>query len=267
MTDDSQSRLSTFQRILRKVVKRFIYSQLYLREALFILLGWSRPFVKFKVEATPPSLYLNFALTPEWAERLERELDLPHPLAKVRCIQGEEPFYALTLNAYRVSGLANGIRAEWSVYVEEPDTGTTRYLIVEACADSGSMDPMVVISRACPITHEVTEKGIETAITAADGGRFTSLCRTPDEGPPVTIAPEWIEANDRIYWRNGICDRTFYDAGLANPRARLLDLDQIEIRDETRWGRMVDPVPRHAILFEDAIEFAMSPWWNMDEIG
>ncbi len=267
MIDDTRTRLSTFQRVLRRVVKRFVDSQLYLREAIYIVLGWSRPFVKFKVEASPPSLYFNFALTPEWAERLERELDLPHPLAKVRCIEGEEPFHALTLNAYRVSGLANGIRAEWSVYVREPETGLTRYLIVEACADRGSMDPMVIISRACAITHERTDEGLATDITAADGGRFQSLCRTPDAGPAVTVAAEWIEANDRIYWRNGVCDRTFYDGGLANPRARLLDVGQIEIQDETRWGRMVDPVPRHAILFEEAIEFAMSPWWNVDEIG
>jgi hypothetical protein len=28
---------------------------------------------------------------------------------------------------------------------------------------------------------------------------------------------------------------------------------------------MVEPTPRHVLVFQEAIEFAMSPWWNVDE--
>jgi hypothetical protein len=257
--------LSPFQRTVRRVVKRFVYSQLYLREALFIVLGRAKPLVRFKVEATPPSIYFNFELKPEWVERLEDELGLPHPLAEVRCLEGEEPFYCITLNVYRVSGLANGMRAEWSLYIREPSSGKPRYVIVEARADAGSMDPMVIISRAGEVRHEGTEEAISSEVVCEDGGRFRSVCRKPDAGRPVRAAPEWIEANDYIYWLNGICDRTFYDAGLANARVVQLDPASVEIHDGTRWGDMVEPTPRHVLVFQEAIEFAMSPWWNVDE--
>ncbi len=259
--------LTPLQRRLRQLVKRFIYSQLYLREAVYIILGWSRPFVRFKVEATPPSIYFNFALTPEAVERLEAELALPHPLAPIRCLEGEEPFHCLTLNVYRVSGLVNGIRAEWSLYIQEPSTGKTRYLVVEARADSGSMDPVAIVTRAGEASHELSDSGLTSEIVAADGARFVSRCHKPEGGQPARVAPEWVEANDRIYWLNGICDRTFYDAGLAQPRARQLELAQVEIDDRTRFRGWVEPTPRHVIVFEDAIEFAMSPWWNVDELG
>ena len=36
----------------------------------------------------------------------------------------DEPEYLLTLNVYRVSGITNGLRAEWSTYIADPD-GTT----------------------------------------------------------------------------------------------------------------------------------------------
>jgi len=26
------------------------------------------------------------------------------------------------------------------------------------------------------------------------------------------------------------------------------------------------PDPKHVILYENAIEFAMSPWWNLDDL-
>ena len=85
-------------------------------------------------------------------------------------------------------------------------------------------------------------------------------------GVPVRAAAEWIEANDYIYWLNGICDRTFYDSGLANARTRQIPSSEVTISDDTRWGRFVEATPRHVIVFEDAIEFAMSPWWNLDDL-
>jgi hypothetical protein len=260
-------KLTGFQRGLRRFVKRFVYSQLYLREALFIVLGRARPFVQFKVEADPPSLYFNFALTPEAIASLEKKLDLPHPLAPIRCLEGEEPFHCLTLNVYRVSGLANGIRAEWSLYIREPSTGKTRYLIAEAAADSGSMDPISIVTRAGEATYVRTDDRLTLAVRSADGNTFRAECRIPDGAERVRADPEWVEANDLIYWLNGICDRTFYDAGLANAPSVQLDLSDVEIHDATGWRQLVDPEPRHVIVFEEAIEFAMSPWWNIDELG
>ena len=259
--------LTRVQRGLRRFVKRFIYSQLYVREALYIVLGMSRPFIRFRVEATPPSLYLNFALTPEAVERLPEALDLPHPLAPIRCSEGEPPFHGLTLNLYRVSGLVDGLRAEWSLYIREPGSGKPRYLVVDARSSSASMDPVAIVTRAGEVSLALTSAGLASEVVCEDGTRFRSLCRDLTGGEPFRAAAEWVEANDYIYWRNGICDRTLYDGALANASTRSLDVTRVEIDDETRWRRWVDPVPRHVIVFDDALEFAVSPWWNVDEIA
>lgn len=257
--------LTRRERRLRSGIKRFIYSQLYLRESLLILFGRAKPFVRFTVEATPPSLYLNFEIDPERVASLEQELSLPRPLTPIRCIEGEEPFYCLTLNVYRVSGLVNGKRAEWSLYVRD-QSGKPRYLVLEAAADAGSMDPIHIVTRAGQLRYEREGEQLSAEIVSEDGTRFAARCRLPADAPSVQASPEWVGANDYIYWRNGVCDRTFYDAGLAHARMRRIDPAQVSIEDATRWGRIARAAPRHVIAFEDPIEFAMSPWWNIDEV-
>ncbi len=258
--------LTPFQRGLRKLVKRFLYSQLYLRESILILFGRAKPFVPFRVEADPPSVYFNFAIRPEHVASLERELGLPYPLAPIRCLAGDEPFHCLTLNVYRVSGLVNGRRAEWSLYVRDPG-GTPRYVVVEAASDAASMDPVHIVTRAGQVAHEEADGWLTSDVLSADGTRFVARYPNGAGGARVRAAPEWVEANDFIYWRNGMCDRTFYDAGLANARMHLVDPSQASIEDGTRWGCLVEPTPRHVVVFQDAIDFSISPWWNVDERG
>jgi hypothetical protein len=83
----------------------------------------------------------------------------------------------------------------------------------------------------------------------------------------VRAAPEWIAANDYIYWRNGICDRTFYDSGLVGAHTTVVRSTNLKIRDSTRWGEIVLPEPKHVVVFHNPIEFAISPWWNLDDLS
>lgn len=260
------SRLSPRQRKGRSALKRFLYSQLAQRDVFRIAFGGAKPLVQFKVEAEPPSVYWNFEIPADRVAALEREIQPPFPLAPISCREGEPAFHCLTLNMYRVSGLANGIRAEWSLYVRDPG-GTPRYMVVEAQADSGSIDPVNLLTRPTDCTHVHSGDLLESSVLDESGGRFTSKLHSPDEGERFVSTHEWVEANDYIYWLNGICDRTFYDSGLANSRTHSIDPARFEVKDETAWARWVDPVPRHVIVYEHAIEFAMSPWWNVRDRG
>ncbi len=253
------------QRRVRVALKRFLYSQLYQRDSFRLIFGRAKPLLHFKVEATPPSVYFNFEITPERAKSLQQELALPFPLAPIRCLDGEDPFHCLTLNIYRVSGLATGIRAEWSVYIEDPE-GKPRYLVVEAQSDNPSLDSVNLFTRGGDVNHCRNGESLDSVVQATDGGRFASSCRDPGNGAMVRAAPEWIEANDYIYWLNGICDRTFYDSGLANAKTRLVEPSNVQIQDSTRWSSLVFPEPKHVVIFENAIEFAISPWWNLDDL-
>jgi hypothetical protein len=259
-------RLTRGGRFVRRSIKRFLYSQLALRESLMILLRRSAPLVLFNVEADPPSIYLNFRVRPEQAGALSEALDLPDglALAPIRVLAGEEPFHAITLNAYRVSGLVNGVRAEWSSYVRDAE-GIPRYLVVEAQSDVGSMDPVNIVTRAGDMDHVLEGDVLRTRIVSAEQGEFTLEARlpAPAEREALRAAPEWIEANDFIYWRNGVCDRTFYDAALASAPLWRVPGDGLRIQDGTFWSRFVDPEPVHALLLSRRVQFAMSPWWNV----
>jgi len=260
------SELSERQRRGRSLLKRFLYSQLAQRDAFGIARGRTKPLVHFIVEADPPSVYYNFEIPAERAAELERELALPHPITPIACLEGETPFHCLTLNMYRVSGLANGIRAEWSVYVRDAG-GTPRYLVVEAQADSGSIDPVRLLTRGTECTHTCSEALLESRVRDESGGHFSARLTSPLQGQRAVSTREWVEANDYIYWRNGVCDRTFYDSGLANSRTHLIDPARVETSDDTAWARWVNPEPRHVLVYEHAIEFAMSPWWNIRDRG
>lgn len=259
-------RLTPRQRRGRSALKRFLYSQLAGRDALLIALGRQKPLVQFKVEAEPPSVYWNFEIKPDRLADLARDLDCPMPLTKLRCLEGEAPFYCMTLNMYRVSGLAVGIRAEWSVFVEDAG-GTTRYMVIEAAADSFAVDPINLATKGGEAGHVDDGKRLTSWAVDETGGRFESVIESPHEGEPARGDAEWAEANDYIYWLNGICDRTFYDSGMANAKIHLIPPDRCKLDDRSQWAQYLEPVPRHVVVYENAIEFAMSPWWNIRDRG
>lgn len=258
--------LGRLGRFARKAIKRFIYSQLAFREGLFILFGKSKPLVLFNVEADPPSIYINFRVLPERVGALQAHLELPDglELTPIRCLEGEAPFHAITLNAYRVSGLANGMRAEWSVYVRDAQ-GVPRYLVVEAQSDSGSMDPVHIVTRAGSMEHALDGDRLRTRVETENGGHFVAEARLPGEAErePVLPAREWIAANDYIYWRNGICDRTFYDGALAGRALWRVPLEGLRIEDRSGWHEFVEPEPAHAVLLPERMQLSISPWWNI----
>lgn len=251
------------------MLKRFLYSQLALRQAAMILLGKEQPLVPFTVEADPPSVYLVFRLRSEVVDGLGAALGIPDHLRPmpIRCLDGDEPAHLLTLNIYRVSGLANGLRAEWSIYVDDGG-GRPRYLIIDARSSQVSMDPVDIITRATPVIHERRGATVHSRVGADPEAFDCSLDVSPgDETPLVVASPEWATANDYIYWINGVCDRTFYDAGMVAPRVRRVPQSAVTLEDNTRWAALIEPEPVHVLVFEDAIELVISPWENIDRLG
>lgn len=248
----------------RRLLKRMLYSQLALRDAFLILIGKQRPNLAFKVLADPCSIYVNFPvrreLEQEFAEYINLGDDLA--LAPMRCLAGEEPTLLLTLNIYEVSGLVHGPRAEWSTYVTDRD-GVPRYMVLEARAAAGSMDPVNLFTRPDRVEHQRTGDMLESNVGSEDGQLFNCTLRLDETHPEVEVATEWITANDYIYWRNGVCDRTWYDASVFNGKVRSVPGSDVTIRDETHWARFIEPQPRNVFRYDDALEFMISPWFNV----
>ena len=257
-------KLSRLGRLGRSVLKRFMYSQMMVYSGLRIAIGKDQPLVQFKVEVDPPSVYWVYRIKASEIDRLVQTLRIPPNLSltPVRCLDTDEPSYYLALNAYRVSGLVNGVRAEWSVFVRD-STNTPRYMIVDARSSNASMDPVNIITKASTVVHKRQGNAIQTQVGEGEAA-FTSTITLPEEMPAVHSSAEWVSANDYIYWGNGVCDRTFYNAGLANTKVSLLSSKNALINDGTFWAQFVEPEPVHILILNNAIEFVVSPWENVE---
>ncbi len=251
-------------RTARRLLKRFMYAQLSLRDAFLILVGKEKPSLSFKVLADPCSIYINFAVKKGMEREFASYINLPEGLSPVpvRCLPDEEPQLLLTLNIYEVSGIVHGPRAEWSTYIADSE-GTPRYMVLEARAAAGSMDPVNLFTRPDRVEHEVAGGCVVSTVASQEGRLFHSSIRLDDAHPTTLPDAQWITANDYIYWRNGVCDRTYYDASLFNARVRMVPPRDVTIHDETHWAKFVEAQPRHVLRYEGALEFMISPWFNV----
>jgi hypothetical protein len=247
----------------RRWLKRALYSQMSLGDVFRILFGKTEPKISFTVKAEPASVYWNFRIKSDMQAAFIGFINLPpgFEVCPIHCIDGEEPDLLLTLNVYEVGGIAVGIRAEWSTYIRD-DRGKACYMVLEAQSSEYSMDSIDIITRKSRVEH-VTGEQTTTVVENLQGGSFESHFAPPNEKPYVTIHPEWIGANDFIYWRSGICDRTFYDTGLASPTAFLIDPSTAKIDNGTHWAVFLEPEPKHIIQYEGAIDFVIMPWVNI----
>ena len=248
----------------RRLLKRVLYSQLALRDAFLILIGRHRPSLSFTVLADPCSIYINFPVRQAMVREFTDYINLADELAlaPIPCLADEEPALYLTLNIYEVSGPVPGPRAEWSTYIVD-NGGVPRYMVLEARAAAGSMDPVNLFTRPDRVEHQVTGGRLVSTVASEGGALFSSEVRLDEAHPIVEPAREWIEANDYIYWRNGVCDRTWYDASVFNARVRSVPPVDVTIRDATPWARFVEPQPRHVLRYDGALEFMISPWFNI----
>lgn len=235
-----------------------------MRTGLMVALGKEEPLVRFTVEADPPSIYVVYEVTDPTALASHLKLPAGMELAPIRCLEADEPAYLLTLNVYRVSGITNGMRAEWSTYIAD-DAGVPRYLIVDARASGTSMDPVEVITRKSRV--EYTRSGDTLVIALGDNNTAYEAKVTLDAtATPARSHPDWISANDYIYWRNGVCDRTFYDAGMANAAQVAIDPATFAVTDKTQWARFTAPTPWRVLVVDTAMELVVSPWNNIDTL-
>ena len=249
----------------RRLLKRLMYSQFSVLEFFTILAGKTQPRVPFTVKAQPSSVYFNFEILPSKLKAFENYVNLPEgfSLCPMRCLATERKGrYLLTLNTYEVTGISEGLRAEWSSYVLD-EHGTPRYMVLEAESARFSMDPVDIVTRRSRVEHAADEDLIDTLVGSQDGKLFQASVRVSDADNDVQLHREWIEANDYIYWRNGICDRVFYDSGLANPHARIVPSAQAEISNNTHWAPFIKKMPVHIVQIANAIEFVIEPWSNV----
>jgi hypothetical protein len=253
-----------------RFAKHYMYGTLTGRAAENVLKGTEQPLLKFTVLDDPQSMFVNYEIKPDRLDDLIRFLKLPHGfnLVPMAILEGEPARYYITLNIYAVDalqGLLSGLRAEWSVYVSK-DGGRASYMIVDAKHNKFSLDAVNWFSPGTKLEHVRKADALSSHVASDNGTYFQS--RVSDAGLRTAgkVYPEvaWISANDRIYWRNGVADRAYYDGEFVDVPILNIDLSAFTFTDTTVWRQFVEPAPVSVLAYETGFDLVVSPWYNVD---
>lgn len=253
-----------FSRLFLRIIHRYMFFGMHLQNAILTLFGKVENNIPFTVVADPASVYLNFRIKPDQLESFTRYISLPAgiELSPIQCLEGEDADYLLTANIYEVTGLTKGMRCEWSTYIKDAD-GIPRYMVLEARASKRSMDPIDFITPKSRVEHEMTDTTITSVVESNEGKLFRATIQRNPDAPTVRVHGQWIEANDYIYWRNGVIDKTYYGAGFAKGLMKSYTSSDLEIDDQTHWAAFIEASPKHIFQCEEALTFSVVMWANV----
>ncbi|MEH6589032.1 MAG: hypothetical protein V7746_02185 [Halioglobus sp.] len=236
--------------------------------------GDNVPWLNFNVGVSPNSIFINFEFTDQEQVAVFEENELPtgFELAPIQILDSDEPRYFLVLNIYQSSGgLVNGARAEWSVFVKDPVTGHPRFLVIQAAAETIAADSVNLFTLPEPVAHELEPDAIRSYVglkneqTGEETLYFSSRIEWPQQPEQRAVfSRDFVAANDFIFWGNAVADRGLYNSSVHNREAVVIASQDTELMDNSRWAGYINSTPVHTVVYRNALEIVISPWWNLD---
>lgn len=250
--------------------KAAVFSALGVERAEGITARTAEPMENFFVEEAPPSIFLNFKLDPSKIDALVAALPMPAglELARLRTLRGGGKHYYLSLNIYEVQGLQgllSGFRAEWSVYVTKEGDPAPRYMVVEAQSSTFSVDPVNGPTQAANLFEYGVEDGVIRVDVQAPGTSFQATIPLPEKLRRRATTLDWAEANNLIYWRNGVADKIYYNGRVYDSKMIKVPNRDVTISDGSFWARYILRLDQ-ALVFENPLDFIASPWNNLNQL-
>ena len=86
---------------------------------------------------------------------------------------------------------------------------------------------------------------------------FSSSFPKPDPAT-ATVARftrEMAIGNDYIYWAHGVFDRVLYNATTFNYDAHFVDLNQVQITDNSHWKQYLTDDPTYVVYYLNTLEY------------
>lgn len=260
--------LTDIQTALRRLVKNSLYHSVGLKDAIMTLLGKQTPFISFTVDNEPPSIFVNYEINPEAMDSFRSKIGLQThvELMKVKVTDTDVPKFLLTLNAYHVGGIAEGLRFEWSTYIDRGD-GKPSYYMVQTETSTPSMDPERIFSQpAKHASYDLNNSTWQISLETNTGNYQLSYQSeaSSEESARMTPDRDWLGANDYVFWKNLICDRVFMDSTVyAEPlRSITVNITPPEVPLEILQFVSSEPVSTYAL--NKPANFVVQPWVNLD---
>ena len=247
----------------------------------FLALQPNGPDICADVPVTPPQepvvnlvannmLYFNWEIPAANVPVLEAALQLPDRgfrLAPIEIIRDEEPKYYMSLNFYStlIAGVVN-YRSEWSIYVMKDGDPKPRYMVIEVQSSEDAADPTypTFVKPASMVSYSID--GAEVNVSSDD---FLASFALPAKRKHqlVQVGKPWAEANDALYWINGLADKALYNGRLIDTQMISIDPNSIDLNNASSWSAFLPARPSNVVLFTQPLEFAFTPYFNLDDPG
>jgi hypothetical protein len=231
-------------------------------------------------------LYFNWEIPEQNIAAIEDSLGLEAKgfhIVPIEIIEGEKPKYYLSLNFYSVD-IAGDVtyRSEWSVYVAKAGDPKPRYMVVEILSSEDAADPTYwpleippnewFLRPGTEVSYAMLDGQVEVSnpdfmatfsLQPGLGGRNKSPVAS---GKTVKVGQPWAEANDALYYDNGIADTALYNGNLTDARLLAINPNKVQISNNSSfWSAFVGEKPDHVLLYQEPLNLAFTPYFNLGE--
>lgn len=167
--------------------------------------------------------------------------------------------YYLTLSVLQFEDAIEGMRAQWSVYVDDGSGRTHQRVLNLMTADVG-INPVSIFNLPSEVRHSLTGGVLSTRLSSA-AITFDASFNTAGVADEA-LTMNWIEAGDNVCYANGVCDKFYYNAEtLDTPvhRATEVTVDAFT----TPWSQFVSATPSIVFYRDNAQQYAVKRWHNL----
>ena len=217
-------------------------------------------------------LYFNYEIPAANVPALEEVLqafygftDNGFSLAPIALLKESTPKYYMSLNYYSVviAGVVN-YRSEWSTYVTREGDPKPRFMVLQVQSSEDTADPMFP-GFTNPATYVEYNVDADSIFAATNDFEARLDLPAPGSYQPKQVSHDWAQANDSLYYANGVADTALYNGMLTNAALVSIDPATASIDNASIWAGFLAAKPSHIVHFSQSLEFAFTPYYNLQD--
>ena len=218
----------------------------------------------------PFSTYLNFKLSVDQVSQISKyikEYSSNLTLTPIKMFPGSLPEYIISVNIYNCTSpiFLNDekkiVRCEINTYVkdEQNDKGT---MIIDYLSNEISMDPLNIFKNKNNISFHKEDNYNYIKCISKNEKIKLDFWNTNHDGRSVTIGSKLIKYTDKVYYKNGIYDKVYYDSSLVNA----LTIEPYSYYGIFEYKGMKFNDLHSIFYFKDKLNFVGGMWYNLFDL-
>tara|TARA_Y100000389_G_scaffold188007_1_gene210017 strand:+ start:467 stop:952 length:486 start_codon:yes stop_codon:yes gene_type:complete len=153
-------------------------------------------------------------------------------------------------------------RCELNTYVYDKKNKQYATLILDYLSNKLSMDPVNIFKLPDMMSFNVdSDTLISKCISKKDSIKL-EYGFDMESFKTTKLSEDLIKFTDMVYYKNGLCDKVYYDSSLVHPIIRIPNIHQINFKYREFLFNKIDSI----FYFKNPIEFTGTMWNNLYSI-